>query len=115
VLYQVIKPFFGGLITGDDANGWEINLTDEELVLEKIDGAIDALLASQRQRLIAADQIADNLNRIPKIKGYVGTGADMIANQQGRRARYDLGKLEIPEWNLVTVDGQPTLQLAGDS
>ena len=39
----------------------------------------------------------------------------MIANQQGRRARYDLGKLEIPEWNLVTVDGQPTLQLVGDS
>ena len=115
VLYQVIKPFFGGLITGDDANGYYINLTDEELVLEKIDGAIDALLASQRQRLIAADQIADNLNRIPKIKGYVGTGADMIANQQGRRARYDLGKLEIPEWNLVTVDGQPTLQLVGDS
>ena len=117
VLYQVIEPYFSGIVTNvgtADNPRFQLNLKDEKLITQQMDAAISKLLKSQGQALGAAQNARNILYQMPRIKGFTGSGADLIKGLEGRAAVFDLGgtdyqsgdpsNLTIPTFDIVKND-----------
>ena len=117
VLYQVIEPYFSGIVTNvgtADNPRFQLNLKDEKLITQQMDAAISKLLKSQGQALSAAQNARNILYQMPRIKGFTGSGADLIKGLEGRAAVFDIAgtdyqskdpsDLTIPTFDIVKND-----------
>ena len=115
VLLQIIRPYFGGLIQEDEKTGmWSLNLVSRERVENKINGAIDKLLASQVQALQESDAIFNRMSTVQRVKGTTQTGLQFIQTDLPRRAVFDLKSSQkgiVPTFNIVDIGGQKGLQM----
>jgi len=115
VLYQVIKPYFAGIITGSDETGWTVNLEDEGVVRQSLGRAMQKLYSTQVQRLNDADQIEMNLGLISTVKGYGGSGLSLITTQKPRRDAFGYSGTETgtPTFDVLEKDGALQLNFVG--
>ena len=117
VLYQVIEPYFSGIVTNvgtAEEPRFALNLKSEDLVVQQMDAAIAKLLKSQGQALGAAQNARSILYQMPRVKGFTGSGADLLSGLEGRAAVFDLAgtdyqsgdpsDLTIPTFDIVKND-----------
>ena len=69
VLFNIIRPYMGGLVKKDSDGNFSINLAAEPVVLDQIDLALSKIGTAKNQALNKSDVLYHTFSKIPQVKG----------------------------------------------